>query len=140
VTRVIDQVTVDAAVADACRAVMEFDDAREWLRARQALTEPLAAEVWVTDPAYRHALLVRHRVRGWVPPGGTVEAGETSRAAATRELLEETGVEADLLPVPTAVAVRSFRADWAPTKPVLRRRRYARRAAWRGKRPAAAVG
>jgi hypothetical protein len=30
--------------------------------------EPLAAEVWVTDPAYSHVLLVRHRVRGWVPP------------------------------------------------------------------------
>lgn len=107
--------TVRAAVADARIAAMEFDDAQAWLRARSTLTAPLAAEVWVTDPAYSHVLLVRHRLRGWVPPGGTVEPGETPRAAAARELVEETGVSGYLLPIPAAVAVRSYRADWEPT-------------------------
>lgn len=112
---VIAQTTVEAAVADARLAAMQFDDAQAWLRVRPTLTAPLAAEVWVTDPAYSHVLLVRHRVRGWVPPGGTVEPGETPRAAAARELVEETGVSGDLLPMPAAVAVRSYRADWEPT-------------------------
>ncbi|MBE8516668.1 NUDIX domain-containing protein [Amycolatopsis sp. H6(2020)] len=47
-------------------------------------------------------------------PGGTVEPGEAPRRAAARELVEETGVSGDLLPVPAAVTVRSYRADWSP--------------------------
>ncbi|WP_105967836.1 NUDIX domain-containing protein [Streptomyces geranii] len=75
VGRVIDQVTVEAAVTDAHLA----------------------------------SLLGRHRVRGWVPPGGKVEPGETPRTAAARELAEEAGVASELLPVPAAMAVRSLR-------------------------------
>ncbi|SNT33578.1 NUDIX domain-containing protein [Actinacidiphila glaucinigra] len=77
--------------------------------------EPLAAEVWVTDPRLEYVLLVKHRVRGWVPPGGKVEPGEGPRAAAARELFEETSLQAELLDQPAAVAVRSYRADWSPT-------------------------
>jgi len=36
-----------------------------------------------------------------------VEPGETPRQAARRELLEETGLEAELLAQPAAVSVRS---------------------------------
>lgn len=115
VDQVIDKLTRDPAVADARLAISEFDDARAWLHARPELTDPLAAEIWVFDRAYSHVLLVQHRVRGLVAPGGTVEPRETPRAAAVRELLEETGVVGDLLPAPAAVGVRSYRADWAPT-------------------------
>ncbi|MGQ4484406.1 NUDIX domain-containing protein [Streptomyces sp. SAS_281] len=110
------QVVVDEAVADAGLAALEFDGARAWLEeARRRRMEPLAAEVWVTDPAFEYVLLVKHRVRGWVPPGGKAEPGETPRAAAVRELLEETGLRAELLAEPAAVAVRSYRSDWSPT-------------------------
>ncbi|MFE7485014.1 NUDIX domain-containing protein [Streptomyces sp. NPDC057552] len=111
-----DQVVVDEAVRDTARAVWEFDGARAWLeRARRHRMDPLSAEVWALDTGFTHVLLVRHRVRGWVPPGGKAEVGESPRAAAARELLEETGVRADLLPEPAAVAVRSYRADWSAT-------------------------
>jgi 8-oxo-dGTP pyrophosphatase MutT (NUDIX family) len=112
----IRQIILDEAVTDARLATWEFDGARAWLEeARQHPMEPLAAEVWVTDPAFEYVLLVKHRVRGWVPPGGKVEPGEGPRAAAARELLEETGLRTELLPEPAAVAVRSYRADWSPT-------------------------
>ncbi|MER7540719.1 NUDIX domain-containing protein [Streptomyces sp. NPDC097704] len=110
------QMILEEVVADARLAAWEFDGARAWLEvARRHPMEPLAAEVWVTDPAFGYVLLVKHRVRGWVPPGGKVEPDEGPRAAAARELLEEAGLRAELLPQPAAVTVRSYRADWAPT-------------------------
>ena len=107
-----DQHTLRAAVTDANLAEAEFDEARAWLEtAMEGPMHPIAAEVWAFDEAFLHVLLVNHRWRGWVPPGGTVEPGEMPRHAACRELLEETGVTATVLEVPAAVSVRSYRSD-----------------------------
>ena len=43
----------------------------------------------------RHVLLVRKPHCRWTLPGGKVEPGETRAEAATRELQEETGLDAD---------------------------------------------
>ena len=55
----------------------------------------LGVDTWVFDPAGSHVLLVEHPIRGWVAPGGKLDAGEHPRAAAARELQEETGVVVD---------------------------------------------
>ncbi|WP_155128364.1 NUDIX domain-containing protein [[Actinomadura] parvosata] len=104
-----DRVMLRAALLDARRAEAEFDGACAWLEsAMKGPMDPLGAEVWVLDESFREVLLVRHRRRGWVPPGGRVEPGESPREAARRELYEETGVRVELLDVPAAVAVRSY--------------------------------
>jgi len=106
-----------ADAADAADAVFEYDDARAWFAAARAASfaEPLAVEVWVFAESLSEVLLVEHRWRGWVPPGGAVEPGETPRAGAQRELLEETGLAVQLLPRPAAVCVRSYHPDWELT-------------------------
>ncbi|MFI8243609.1 NUDIX domain-containing protein [Streptomyces sp. NPDC085866] len=107
---------IEATATDVRLARMEFDGAGEWLTALgQELSEPLAAEVWVFDEDLAQVLLVHHRWRGWVPPGGRVEPGETPREGARRELFEETGVEVELLPEPAAATVRSYRPGWPAT-------------------------
>ncbi|MBO0513901.1 NUDIX domain-containing protein [Streptomyces beijiangensis] len=94
----------------------EYDNARGWLNtAARTATAPLAADVWVFDTGLTHVLLVNHRWRGWVSPGGSVDAGETPREAAARELFEETGVRAELLVAPAAATVRSYRSGWTAT-------------------------
>ena len=45
-------------------------------------------------------LLIRHkRLATWLPPGGEIEAGETPREAAERELFEETGLSGNFDPI-----------------------------------------
>lgn len=48
--------------------------------------------------ARAHILLVHHkRIGAWLPPGGHIDPGELPHEAAAREVLEETGVEVDVL-------------------------------------------
>lgn len=104
-----EQRPLDAAVADTAAAMLEFDQARSWLRSALAEPmEPLGAEVWVLDPALEQIVLVSNPVRGLVPPGGKVEPGECPRDGAARELAEEAGLRPRLLDHPAAAAVRSF--------------------------------
>ena len=107
---------LEQALIDAQDAVLEFDDAVAWFRvAMPTFAEPLAVEVWCFDPTLEEVLLVRHRWRGWVPPGGAVDPGELPRDGARRELFEEAGIVADLSDRPAAVAVRSYHPEWAAT-------------------------
>lgn len=102
--------TLEAATRDAKRALAQYDDALQWLLRPDAMRHgPLATEVWAFDSALTHVLMVDHRWRGWVAPGGKVDPGETPREGAVRELFEETGVRAELFDVPAAVTVRSYR-------------------------------
>ena len=67
----------------------------------------MTAGVLLTGPDGRWAL-VQHRELSWHVPSGIVEAGEGPRAAAFRELREETGVLVD------ADKGRLLVAHWLP--------------------------
>lgn len=112
----IEPHALEAALRDAREATAVYDNALEWLlRPDAASGGPLATEVWAFDSTLTRILLIDHRWRGRVPPGGKADPGETPREAARRELFEETGVRAELLAAPAAATVRSYHPDWKAT-------------------------
>ena len=75
----------------------------------------VTASAVVLDPTAQHVLLVRHRKLGlWLHPGGHVDDGDASLAAAARrEAVEETGA-ADLEQVGGALDLHRHPAPCAP--------------------------
>jgi ADP-ribose pyrophosphatase YjhB (NUDIX family) len=72
-------------------------------------TKRMAAGVLFTDAASRVLLLQPSYKSTWELPGGVVEAGESPRAAARRELREKLGID---LPVGSLLVV-----DWVSADP-----------------------
>jgi 8-oxo-dGTP pyrophosphatase MutT (NUDIX family) len=57
-------------------------------------------------------LLLKHKKLGlWLPPGGHIEPGETTDQAVLREVLEETGLEADFITPPRAPVLSGGRVE-----------------------------
>ena len=101
---------------DITSAALLAGDPVSWIRdERLRVASPMAAEVWVFNSTLDHVVLVEHRWRGWVPPGGAAEQSETPRQAARRELAEEAGLVLDLEPRPAVACRRSFRDGWSET-------------------------
>ena len=110
------QRAVDAAIRDVSIAHVAEEGLPAWFQSVWLMDpRPLAADVWVFTPDFQRILVVQHRWRGLVPPGGRVEPGETPREGAIRELAEETGVELLVADRPAFAAARSYRRDWPAT-------------------------
>ncbi len=57
-------------------------------------------------------LLLKHKKLGmWLPPGGHIEPGETPDEAVLREVLEETGLEAEFVASPRSPVMRDDRVE-----------------------------
>lgn len=91
--------TGQAALAHAYLTLLHSTSRALW---REHVPGHLTTSGVVLSPDRRHVLLVLHpRAGTWLPPGGHLEPGdETLKAAALREVEEETGVHGtSVLPV-----------------------------------------
>jgi 8-oxo-dGTP diphosphatase len=112
----ISRFLLNVAIADVRRARTVTPGAWQWLHdATTQPMEPIAVDVWVLDRQLANIVLVQHRWRRWIPPGGAVEPDETLREAAGREVLEETGLSVDLLDRPAFATRRAYHPTWPST-------------------------
>lgn len=78
--RVIDAAMRDLSAAETAEAGLPRWFRNVWL----AEPQPLAADVWVFTADFERILVVEHRWRGLVPPGGKVEPGDPTGRRGTR--------------------------------------------------------
>ena len=86
--------TPNADVAHQATEIARFIATTPYAWRRASLAGHLTASAWVVDRTRSHAALIHHRkLNRWLQPGGHIEDSDLSwRAAAQREVTEETGV------------------------------------------------
>jgi 8-oxo-dGTP pyrophosphatase MutT (NUDIX family) len=102
----------DRFEAWAWRALLD-EEGPGLLTRRSVPSHVTASAVVVTADARHTCLVLHHRIRQWVQPGGHLEPGDlTVGSGALRELAEETGLSGELLP-----QIAGLSRHYAPCRP-----------------------